>query len=161
MEAKNLSAAIDPATVEALRLFTERITAKYDVLDLMLFGSRARGDHARDSDADVAVLLRGGHQRLLPTKLAMADEAFDVMLETGVRIQPLPIWEDEWADPEHYVNSRLLRNITREEAAYWLSRATSFGPSANRWALSGLRIMLGGHSKDPEIAGMLERLRSR
>jgi predicted nucleotidyltransferase len=114
MEAKILSAAIDPATIEALRLFTERITAQYDVLDLMLFGSRARGDHARDSDADVAVLLRGGHQRLLPTKLAMADEAFDVMLETGVRIQPRPIWEDEWADPEHYANPRLLRNIARE-----------------------------------------------
>jgi predicted nucleotidyltransferase len=105
---------IDSATAEALRLFAERITAKYDVLDLMLFGSRARGDHAQDSDADVAVLLSGDHQRLLPTKLAMADEAFDVLLETGVRIQPLPIWEDEWADPGHYANPCLLKNISRE-----------------------------------------------
>ena len=115
MEAKTpLAAVIDQATVKALRLFAQRITAKYDVLDMMLFGSRARGDHARNSDADVAVLLRGDHQRLLPTKLAMADEAFDVLLETGVRIQPLPIWEHEWADPEHYANPRLLRNIARE-----------------------------------------------
>lgn len=105
---------LDTATSEALRLFAQRITAKYDVLDLMLFGSRARGDHTRDSDADVAVLLRGDHQRLLPTKLAMADEAFDVLLETGIRIQPLPIWEDEWADPDHYANPRLLKNIARE-----------------------------------------------
>jgi predicted nucleotidyltransferase len=81
-------ANIDPATAQALRLFAERISAKYDVLDLMLFGSRARGDHARDSDADVAVLRRGDHQRLLPTELATADEAFDVLLETGMRIQP-------------------------------------------------------------------------
>jgi hypothetical protein len=44
----------------------------------------------------------------------MADEAFDVLLETGVRIQPLPIWEDEWADPDHYANPRLLKNIARE-----------------------------------------------
>jgi uncharacterized protein len=108
------AAAIDQATVEAVRLFAERITAKSDVLDMMLFGSRARGDHARDSDADVAVLLRGDHQRLLPTKLAMADDAFDVLLETGIRIQPLPIWEDEWADPDHYTNPRLLKNIARE-----------------------------------------------
>ena len=114
MEAKNPSAAIDPATAEALRLFAERIGAKYDVLDLMLFGSRARGDHAQDSDADVAVLLRGDHQRLLPTKLAMADDAFDVLLETGIRIQPLPIWEDEWADPDHDSNPRLLKSIARE-----------------------------------------------
>jgi len=107
-------ASIDTATAEALRLFAERITAKYDVLDLMLFGSRARGDHGRDSDADVAVLRRGDHQRLLPTQLAMADEAFDVLLETGVRIQPLPIWEDEWANPDHSANPRLLKNIARE-----------------------------------------------
>jgi predicted nucleotidyltransferase len=108
------NAGIDTATAKALRLFAERITAKYDVLDLMLFGSRARGDYGGDSDADVAVLLRGDHQRLLPAKLAMADEAFDVLLETGIRIQPLPIWEDQWADPDHCSNPRLLKNIARE-----------------------------------------------
>jgi len=53
-----------------------------------------------------------------------------------------------------------VAQFTREEAAYWLSRATSFGPGANRWALSGLRIMLGDHPKDPDIQGMPERLRS-
>ena len=106
--------SIDPATAQALHLFAERIMAKYDVLELMLFGSRARGDQARDSDADVAVLLRGHHQRLLPTKLAMADDAFDVLLATGIRIQPLPIWEDEWADPDHSANPQLLKNIARE-----------------------------------------------
>lgn len=108
------NAHIDAATAAALRLFTERIGAKYDVADLMLFGSRARGDHARHSDADVAVLLRGRHQRLLPTKLAMADEAFDVLLETGIRIQPLPIWEDAWTKPDQYANPALLKNIARE-----------------------------------------------
>jgi len=44
----------------------------------------------------------------------MADEAFDVLLETGIRIQPLPIWEDEWANPEQYANPALLKNIARE-----------------------------------------------
>ena len=53
-----------------------------------------------------------------------------------------------------------VAQFTREEAAYWLSRTTSFGPSANRWALSGLRIMLGGHPKDPDIGNMLERFRA-
>lgn len=53
-----------------------------------------------------------------------------------------------------------VAQFTREEAAYWLSRTTSYGPAANRWALSGLRIMLGGHPQDPDILEMLERLRS-
>jgi uncharacterized protein len=108
------NADLDAATAVALRLFAERIGAKYDVEEMMLFGSRARGDHTRHSDADVAVLLRGSHERLLPTKLAMADEAFDVLLETGIRIQPLPIWEDEWANPDQHANPALLKNIARE-----------------------------------------------
>ena len=52
-----------------------------------------------------------------------------------------------------------VARFTREEAVYWLSRTTSFGPAANRWALSGLRILLGGQPGDPEAARMLARYR--
>ena len=65
-------------------------------------------------DADVAVLLRGQPGEFVPTKLAMVDLACDVLLETGIRIQPLPIWEEEWAHPETYSNPRLLQIIERE-----------------------------------------------
>jgi len=59
-----------------------------------------------------------------------------------------------------YLVAAMLRGgFTREEAAYWLSRTTSFGTDANRWALSGLRVMLGGQPKDPAVQRMLERLR--
>jgi hypothetical protein len=54
--------------------------------------------------------------------LAMADIAYDVLLDTGIHVQPLPIWrsghlaiwEAEWAHPEAYSNPRLLRNLARE-----------------------------------------------
>lgn len=52
--------------------------------------------------------------RILDTKLAMADVAYDVLLETGVLIQPLPIWEEEWEHPELFGNRDLLRNIRRD-----------------------------------------------
>jgi hypothetical protein len=55
--------------------------------------------------------------------------------------------------------ARRADRFTREEAAYWLSRISNFGDDANRWASSGLRIMLGGHAKDPAVERMLERLR--
>lgn len=55
--------------------------------------------------------------------------------------------------------ARRVTRFTREEAAYWLSRTTSFGADANRWAVSGLRVMLGGQAKDPAVQRMLERLR--
>jgi hypothetical protein len=55
--------------------------------------------------------------------------------------------------------ARRVARFTREEAAYWLSRMTSVGTDANRWAIAGLRIMLGGQAKDPAVARMLGRLR--
>ncbi|MCK8602202.1 DUF7680 family protein [Desulfoferrobacter suflitae] len=55
--------------------------------------------------------------------------------------------------------ARRMANFTREEAACSLSRTTSYGNDANRWAISGLRIMTGRQSKDPGIDRMLERLR--
>lgn len=56
--------------------------------------------------------------------------------------------------------ARRVNRFTREEAAYWLSRMTSFGPDASRWAIAGMRTMIGGTPKDKKaVEGMLERLR--
>jgi len=55
--------------------------------------------------------------------------------------------------------ARRVDRFTREEAGYWFSRITSFGPDANRWAISGMRIMLAGQSNDKAIETMLEQLR--
>lgn len=105
---------IDHDTGEAVRRFLSLIASRYDIAGTIVYGSRARGTHRPDSDADVAVLLRGEHQRLLTAKLDMADVAFDVLLETGILISPLPIWLDEWEHPENYSNPSLLSNINRE-----------------------------------------------
>jgi antitoxin ChpS len=37
-----------------------------------------------------------------------------VLVETGIRIQPLPIWEGEWLRPDTYSNPHLLKNIAKE-----------------------------------------------
>lgn len=47
----------------------------------------------------------------------MSDLAYDVLLETGINISPLPIWLDEWEHPENYSNPELLANIAREGIA--------------------------------------------
>lgn len=108
--------SVDDDTEEAVRQFLAAITDRYDVADVIIYGSRARGTHRPDSDVDVAVLLRGKHQRFLSAKLDLADTAFDVLLDTGVLISPLPIWLDEWEHPENYSNPTLLHNIHREGA---------------------------------------------
>ncbi len=105
---------IDLDTRRAVKRFLGLLADRYDTAGAIVYGSRARGTHRSDSDADVAVLLSGKHQRFLSTKLAMADIAFDVLLETGINISPLPIWLDEWEHPERYSNPSLLHNIARE-----------------------------------------------
>ena len=107
-------ADIDPDTERAVRDFLRRIASEHEVKGAILFGSRARRTHRPGSDADLAVVLGGPRGNFAATKLAMADVAYDVLLETGIRIQPLPIWEEEWAHPEAYSNPRLLHNIERE-----------------------------------------------
>ncbi len=104
---------IDASTRKALDVFVTRLSARFPLHEAILFGSRARGDARPDSDADVAVVLNGAPADFLDTKLAMADIAFDTMLDTGTRIQPLPVWTDQWRQPGTWMNPELLHEIAR------------------------------------------------
>ncbi|WP_375176611.1 nucleotidyltransferase domain-containing protein [Marinobacter mobilis] len=104
---------------EAILVFSEKLAVQYDVDQLVLFGSRARGNYLPDSDADVAVILKKGPGDFVKTKLAMARLSFDVLLKTGVLIQALPVWECEWENPASYSNPTLLQNIAREGIVLW------------------------------------------
>jgi hypothetical protein len=44
----------------------------------------------------------------------MSGVAFDVMLETGIPIQALPLWEVEFDHPHRFKNPALIANIRRE-----------------------------------------------
>lgn len=105
---------LDRNTEQAVQRFVSLLPDEYELAGAIVYGSRARGTHRPDSDVDVAVLLAGPPRRFLPTKLAMADVAFDVLLETGIHISPLPVWTEEWSHPEISANPALLRNIARE-----------------------------------------------
>jgi predicted nucleotidyltransferase len=111
---KQAHKTIDAETARAARLFVARVARSFPLRGARLFGSRARGAFRPDSDADIAVLLEGPHRPFLATKLELADIAYDVLLETGVHIQPLPLWEEEWEHPETFSNPRLIENIQRE-----------------------------------------------
>jgi uncharacterized protein len=105
---------IDPETRAALRAFLARLEGKYDVAKAVLYGSRARGDHQPDSDADVLLVLRGEPLPVIRTKLAMIDDAYAVELDTGIFISPLPVPEHEWNAPGNSVYSKLFKNIQRD-----------------------------------------------
>ena len=116
-----LGSTSKPSVVNAVpssaRVFLMRIEDKYPFSDAILYGSRARGDHTPDSDADIAVVLKQG----TPDKEARTDAAldwagiaFDVLMETGVMVQGFPVWLEELARPEIFSNPALIDNILRE-----------------------------------------------
>ena len=108
------TAKIDAETAQAIRAFISKASKHYALTGAILFGSRARYSHRVDSDADLAVLLKGSPKKFISIKLSMDDISYEVLLDTGIRIQPLPIWEEEWLHPQSYSNPRLLENIHRE-----------------------------------------------
>lgn len=105
---------IDPDIEPTARAFIAKVARQYDLVAAILFGSRARHNHHPNSDVDIAVLLRGVRGRRVDEALKMADMAFDVMLETGILVEALPLWEDEWEHPEIFNNPALIENIRRE-----------------------------------------------
>lgn len=103
----------------AILLFAEKVSQQFDVDRIILFGSRARGDYRSQSDADVAVILRGAPEGFVKTTIALAGIAYDVMLETGAPIQAHPIWTAEWNGSEGFSNPTLLREIQQDGITLW------------------------------------------
>lgn len=89
-----LPAHLSPAERATLTRFVAEVRQLLGeaLLDLRLYGSRARGEGHAESDLDVAVVVAEGgraHRR------AIIDLAFDLMLEHGPRIEPLVIEQSQ------------------------------------------------------------------
>jgi uncharacterized protein len=104
----------DAQTQHATKVFLEQIASRHPFHEALLFGSRARNTHTTDSDADIAVVLKGPSRDRADAVKSMAAIAFHVMLETGVMVDALPLWLDEVEHPETFSNPALIRNILRE-----------------------------------------------
>jgi predicted nucleotidyltransferase len=109
---------------ESILTFAEALSKEFDVVQLVLYGSRARGDYSAESDTNVAVLLRGENEELrefVDVKLALACVAYEILLVTGVRIRPYPVWEAEWSSPERSrpVDLEVLERIASEGIIVW------------------------------------------
>jgi predicted nucleotidyltransferase len=103
-----------PDVERAITLFLDALRKNYAVDEVRLYGSRARGDFHADSDVDLAIVLRGPHGNIWDTAWAMSDITFDVLVETGVSVSPLPLWGDDLDHPERAKNPALIRSIQRE-----------------------------------------------
>ena len=110
------SRADDAVVGRALHEFVRAVRRTYGdrVKGIYLFGSRARGDHTADSDADVAVVLADGNWRVWDEKMRLADIEYDIIVDTGVEPQGWPVSESEWRNPELHDNPPLVRAMRRD-----------------------------------------------
>ena len=88
--------------------------------------------------------LRGGPGDRTAAALDMAGIAFEVMLDTGVLVEALPLWDDELKRPETFSNPALIHAIQREglEAIATTMTPVLYMEKATR-ALASARLLLG------------------
>ena len=86
-------------------------------MGIYLFGSRARGDHRPDSDADIAIVLSDGDWRRWPETKRLTALGYDFLVETGADLEAWPIRASEWANPALHANPALVRAMRRDARA--------------------------------------------
>jgi antitoxin ChpS len=106
---------LDPGTRIALTSFKALLAARYGerLRSIYLFGSRARGEQRPDSDADVAVFLDQVTDPI-GEQFDLIDAGYDILLETGVNIQPWVFDEASVTDPGHYPAPHLVARIRQD-----------------------------------------------
>ncbi len=114
MTEQKQAVVVDQDVLNAVRQFTMKLSTRYDIARLVLFGSRARGDHHTESDVDLAIFLNTEISDFVSVKLDMVDDAYDIFLETNHYIQPLPIGNEADKAIRQYLNPALLNNIRIE-----------------------------------------------
>ena len=101
-------------------------------------------------------------QRIIATKSITYRGNLPLDEESGSKIALLFILQQRMQDLDRIeLIAWRVQRFTREEAVYWLSRASQYGDAPNRWAQSGMRTMLGGQPGDEEVAKMLRDFREQ
>lgn len=118
METSPETGLFDGMTIPAARaveIVRRQLRSTYgnDLLKVVLFGSRGRGDARPDSDVDVAVVLKAIQDRRVERD-RLSDIAYNAIVETSVDVQAVPISASEWNDPEIRRNPALVKAIKHE-----------------------------------------------
>jgi predicted nucleotidyltransferase len=107
----------DDATVHRdVRDFAALVREVYGdrLVGIYLFGSRARGDHRPESDADVAVVFRDSPLDYWAEKSRLTELTYDFLVDDGAQIQAWPVTKEQWEHPESHANPSLLRAMKRD-----------------------------------------------
>jgi len=86
---------LSPIELEAIEKYIHRASDRYgnNLGQVILFGSRARGEGDEESDIDMAVIITAGDRHV---RRELLDLATEIWLETGIKISPLILSSEEF-----------------------------------------------------------------
>ncbi len=101
---------------QALAKYIANVLTRYGerIIDIVVFGSRARGDNENDSDLDLAIVLEDGAWDVWSETSWLAGKTFWPLVQSGLFIQPVPVRLTEWLNPERHTNATFIRNVQRD-----------------------------------------------
>lgn len=105
-------------TESQLNEITKRMVSYYKqiygsaIVQIILYGSYARGDFSENSDIDIAAIVRGGRVELQEKLKKLWDASAEVGLENDVIVSPTVIPYDEFEKYRHTLT--YYRNIAEE-----------------------------------------------
>ena len=116
----NARAAVEPTIASAIDAFVGRLEEADlpSISRILLFGSRARGDHRENSDVDIAVVFRGPPPPRYPRHLLhqLGDVAYDVQFQRNfdANLSPRPVFEGQLNNASCTRNPEFYRNVKRD-----------------------------------------------
>ncbi len=114
-EAPSAGTGVTREVSRAMSMFAERAAEKFGarLLKIALFGSRARGEARRESDIDLAVVMRDTRD-VDGARRDLSDISYDVLIETGEEVQAWLVPASEWTNPHLACNPVLIMAMKRD-----------------------------------------------
>ena len=125
-------ASVEPAIASAMDAFVGRLreAGLPPISRVLLYGSRARGDHREDSDVDIAVVFHGQPPPRYPRHLLhqLGNVAYDVQFHRNfdVYLSPRPVFEGQLQETSSTRNPGFYRNV-RQDAIEWVGGESDAG----------------------------------
>ena len=82
--------------------------------DILVFGSRARGDNRADSDVDLAIIFQDADWDYWIRKFELLDLSWEAFCEANLDIEPWPIAKEVWDQPDSHRNPRFIRAVQKD-----------------------------------------------
>ncbi len=92
----NKRKALSENECSAVRHAAKMLKSSFDVSDVILFGSKARGDDDEESDIDILLLINQSVSNTLRDNIVNA--LFDIELQYNVSLSPLIVSMEEWQE---------------------------------------------------------------